>query len=468
MDKPLIDLKVGELLLKFGAGNHKPGLGSASALHGMLAAQMLLTVIDLTGDPKRQKRYEARLTRLNSIKQQIESSIYPRLEILFQEDSNEFDRVIKHRNLRDEEPDAIKKRQLSEDLQPLTKRATEIPLEIADLCLEIVEFGDEVFDHGFRSARGDAGVALNGALAGVISCLSIIELNILSLPADDWMDKAVAKKVEIRARYNRLSSKGDEKLKVLEAESDKHLQFQKAITKFRRGNLASSISSDAQLEKLVRELQNLLWAYRESIWKTNAPDVPFGVLQPRIVLEKVLRYVYYESADLGKHEIDGEWFETAGIINNRIKSVGISTNFPPATQLFSLAHELGHAILHDKAVLHRDRSIDGSGDTNRSPEERQADRFAAYFLLPKTALLYVFEGIFHMPVFTINQSTALALGAGHPSDFRNHCQDVMGLAKVIASVNQYGGAKFTPMAEAFGVSVPAMAIRLVELGLVQF
>jgi formiminotetrahydrofolate cyclodeaminase len=468
MDKKLKDYTVEELLRKFGAGNHKPGSGSASAFEGMLSAQLLITVIDLSNEPKRRARYAEHRGRLSDIRLVIEERIFPRLDELFQQDSEQFDRVIQLRDQRDAERDPAKKSALVEEVQKTLKKATNIPLEIAELCLELVGFAEEVFDHGFRSARGDAGVTLNGALSAVISCLSIIELNILSLPVDAWMDRMVEKKKHVRAQYNNVSLKGEEKLKVLESEAQEHLQAQRAMVKFRQGNLESTVSSDAQLEKLVRELQNLLWIHRETIWKTNAPEVPLSVLKPRIVLEKILGYAYYELADLGKHEVNGEWFETAGIIDKVNKTVGISTHFQPATQMFSLAHELGHAILHNKTVLHRDKSIDGPGGANRSPEERQADKFAAYFLLPETAVRHVFDGIFHLSAFEINQANTIALGVNNPSDLRDFCHDSRGLARVLAMVDRFAGSHFTPMSDVFSVSAETMAIRLEELGLVQF
>jgi Zn-dependent peptidase ImmA (M78 family) len=282
------------------------------------------------------------------------------------------------------------------------------------------------------------------------------------------MDRIVREKLDIRRRYNRIKSKGDEKLKVLESKSEKHLTFQRAMARFRQGNLESKITSDAQLETLVREFQNQLWIHRESIWKRTAPKNPIEVLQPRTVLEKVLGYAYYESATLGMHEVNGERFETAGIIDKRNKTVSISTHFPAASQLFSLAHELAHAILHDKTVLHRDKSIDGPGGANRSAEERQADKFAAYFLMPATSVVDIFEGVFHRPVFEIDEATALALGVENPSDLKRHCQDRRGLARLLAAVDRFAGQHFKPMAVVFGVSIETMAIRLEELELVRF
>jgi len=234
-----MDASVGELLRKFGSGNHKPGSGSAAALDGMLAAQLLFTVIDLTNEPRRRASYADHLHRLGGIRAEIESRIFPRLEALFQEDSEQFDRVIEARNKRDGERNPSKKRAEADRAMLLLKAATELPLEIAELCLEIVEFGEQVFDLGFQSARGDAGVALNDALAGVIGCLSIIELNLLSLPLDDWMVRTLERKSAVRTRYNAVSSKGEEKLKVLESEVEELQQMQRVMAKYLPGNLTS-------------------------------------------------------------------------------------------------------------------------------------------------------------------------------------------------------------------------------------
>src|SRR4051812_31602610 len=97
MVKKLRDIATGKLLEKFGAGNHKPGSGSASALQGMLSAQLLRTVIDLTIDPKHRNAYLQHINELLRIKNEIDSRIYIALERLFQEDSDEFDKVIKIR-----------------------------------------------------------------------------------------------------------------------------------------------------------------------------------------------------------------------------------------------------------------------------------------------------------------------------------------------------------------------------------
>jgi formiminotetrahydrofolate cyclodeaminase len=368
MEGKLTDLSTGKLLEKFGAGNHKPGSGSASALQGMLSAQMLRTVIDLTGEPKRAPTYNAVLPELLRIKSEIDMRIYPALENFFQQDSEVFDKVIQLREVRDKEKDALQKRLLTEKAQQILKPATEIPLKIAELCLELSDFSVYVFNNGFKSARGDAGVALNSALAAIASCLSIIELNLTSIPADDWMEDIIRWKKEIKAEYTNAIPKATTCLGTLEQESENSFAFQQSISEFRKGNLAGTIRDNAELEALVRRLQNTLWTKKDQIWKKDIPDHPMRVLKPEVVLKKVMGYAFEQNGPLGIFAIGGELLEIAGLIDKQQRLVKVSTHFPPETQTFTAAHELGHAILHTQTVLHRDKPLDGSSAAPRSPE----------------------------------------------------------------------------------------------------
>lgn len=382
MSGKLTDIATGKLLEKFGAGNHKPGSGSASALHGMLSAQMLRTVIDLIDETRRRNVYAAYIPELRIIKVEIDQRIYKALETLFQSDSEQFDRVINLRVQRDNEQNPQKRWELSVSAKEALKVATEIPLQIADLCIELGDFAAYVFDHAFKSARGDSGVALNGAISGIASCLSIIDLNLISLPVDDLTEKIRQHKENIKLNYNRLSSLGNARLKILETESNEAKIYQQSIAEFKAGNLADAVRSNSDLEKIVMRLQNTLWVNRHKIWKNEDLQNPLLLLKPDAVLKKVMDYTYRELDTLGTYQQAGEKFEIAGLIDKSKRMVHVYRNFPPETQYFTAAHELGHLILHRDVVLHRDKPIDGSAATPRNQQELQADKFAAYFLMP--------------------------------------------------------------------------------------
>src|SRR6185312_13542047 len=460
MDYKLTDIPMGALLVKFGAGSHKPGSGSASALQGMLSAQLLLTVIDLTAQKKDKSSYARNLPRLLEIKKAITETIYPDLERLFHEDATVLDLVIELRNRRDEEKNSFKRQAYIEELDVTLMKATEIPISIAELCLQLGEFSVDVFDFGFQSARGDSGVALNGAIAAVSGCLNIVELNLRSLPLTNWTEAIIEKKNRIKGQCRIYSAACLDKLEILEEEFQTHLTFQRAVKKFREGGLAKSIRSEEDLEKLVREFQNALWIYREDIWKGKSPEFPIQVLKPDIIFRKVLGYTYSEEASLGIHTVGETRFETAGVIDKSKKVVQVSRNFLPESMLFTAAHELGHALLHDQTVLHRDRSLDGSSSTALTPEEAQANKFASFFLMPASAVRLVFVDVFKTNRFLVTEANVLALRSGDVTSFRSQCQNPRGLARILANADYFGGVSFRPLREVFKVSTETMAIRL--------
>lgn len=463
-----MDLPVGELLKKFGAGEHKPGSGSASALQGMVAAQMLRTVIDLTSDPKRGSTYFEILPQLLIIKQNIESRLFPGLEELFQQDSDEFDKVIKLRRQRDRERDAKKRKKLQNDCTAALRVATDLPLRIAEICEEIGNSSIYVFQYGFKSARGDSGVALNSAIAAIGSCLAIIDLNLTTLPFDNWMEEITPRIAKLRSRYELLTNKGAEVLRFLQKEAEDNVAYQKSIADFRRGNLADKIKSNSEIEGIVRQLQNLLWVQKEKIWKNNIPNIPLGVLKPEVALKKVMDYSFITSNSLGFHFIEGNRYEVAGMINKKEKSVQISSNFSPETQNFTAAHELGHAILHHQIVLHRDKPMDWSVKQSKNREEIQADKFAVYFLMPANLVEEAFRQIFGTERFVINEESVLAIKGKSIKLFRKKCKDIRGLARELASTQYYRDKTFYSLSTIFNVSVETMAIRLEELNLLRY
>jgi len=468
MEIKLIELVTGKLLEKFGSGNHKPGSGSASAFQGMIAAQMLRTVIDLTNEPKRSQTYGKSRSKLLQFKKEIDETIYPQLERLFEEDSIQFDKVIQSREARDNERNPLKKRDLNLQSKNELVPATEIPLEIASLCVKIAEMSIFVFDHGFRAARGDSGVALNSAVSAIASCLFIIELNLLSVNKCERVERIKDVKKDIKDSYENLSTESLSKLAILEGEVYEKEIYTNSISIFAKGNLEDRLKTDEDIEELARNLQNTLWVEKDRIWKEEDINDPMLLLNPKTVLKKILDYIVIGENSLGIYQIDDEMFQVAGIIDKRQKTVKYCSQYPEEVQNFTLAHELGHAIMHDKLLQHRDRPLDGSINSSKSTEEMQADRFAVHFLMPRKIVQAIFFKMFAMNRFVINEDTALALRVGNHVDFKRRCNDKRGLSRVIASAVFFAGQDFNSLAKSFNVSVEAMAIRLEELELVEF
>jgi Zn-dependent peptidase ImmA (M78 family)/formiminotetrahydrofolate cyclodeaminase len=464
----LLELSANKLLDKFGAGEHIPGSGSAAALQGMLSAQLIHTVISLTTDPKRKNHYSNCIDELLKADAEIQHRIYPRLKKLFHDDSEQFDKEINLRKARDTENDGCKKRILKDKALEALIPATEMPFHIAELCLELAEYGALVFDQGFKSARGNSGVAMSGAVAAVAGCLSIIQLNLLSFIPNEWTKSITSKTTNLRSKYEKLSIETNNRLNKLQIEVSRKAEFYALVEIFKNKKGANSISSNTNIEELAIQFQRFIWEYRDEIWKNNTPQNPLDILSPENAI-KVIGYQFNKKTTLGQHEVNGKLFEVAGLIDNQARDISISEQFSIETQKFTTAHELGHAILHNQNVLHRDKALDGSNDSPvRDKTEYQADKFATYFLMPKKQVIKIFSSIFLSDKFVINDLTAFALNFGTAGDLMKECGNLRGLSRKLASIESYNGKHFTSIAKRFNVSEEAMAIRLEELGLLKF
>ena len=468
MATQFITLPSDELLRKFGMGDHKPGSGSAAAWQGMLAAQMMCTVITLTHKEKWKKKYEAWLPELSRIKSEIEGRIYPALERLFQEDSVQFGKAVVLRIARDEETDRMRSIELDDKALQELIPSTEMPVEIANLCSELAYFAIFVFDRGFKSARGDSSVALNCAVSGIGGCLSIIDLNLKSFIRDEWTEKIKNEADHLRAFHKSLSSEIAVRIERLQKEAERKIAYRTEIHALLEGPVDESKLTYADIETKARQLQNTMWIHRNKIWKKGVPKDLIGMLKP----EDALTFLGYQlnlQTALEEREAKGGSIEIAGIIDKKSRTVTISEQFPPVIQIFTAAHELGHALLHEQSVLHRDAPHDGSFTAKpRNLQEKQADKFASYFLMPRTLIERIFQEHFLLKKFVINEDTVFALNERSPSAFRAKCGDLHGLAKFLASAEYFSLRNFNSIAKKFNVSKEAMAIRLEELRLIEF
>ena len=183
MSKELINLPTNKLLNKFGSGTHKPGSGSAAALLGLVACKLIQTVVSLSN---RRDQYQEVGPQLTLSNQKIIDEIEPILMNAVQEDSIQFDKVIDARRQRDTETESKRKKILRDKALNELKLSTEIPLKIAEHCIEVAEHAIVVFDVGYKSARGDSGVAISSALSGASGAISIVYLNLTSFRGSKW------------------------------------------------------------------------------------------------------------------------------------------------------------------------------------------------------------------------------------------------------------------------------------------
>jgi hypothetical protein len=88
--------------------------------------------------------------------------------------------------------------------------------------------------------------------------------------------------------------------------------------------------------------------------------------------------------------------------------------------------------------------------------------------MPSNLVEDIFFEIFEIPRFVINENTVLAIRGSSIGTLRKKCRNLRGLSRLLASTDYYGGKSFLTLSKIFGVSIEAMAIRLEEIGLLEF
>lgn len=220
-----------------------------------------------------------------------------------------------------------------------------------------------------------------------------------------------------------------------------------------------------ELEEQARSLQIQMWREKDRIWsEAPVPSKPIEILDP----VKALEFIGYQcdfQESLGQFHKNGKLIEVAATIDNASKKVNIAHRFSPEVRNFTVAHELGHALLHKAVELHRDKALDGAL-ISREGVEFEADKFATYFLMPEKLLRSLFKRIFLSEKFVLDEASAFALGYGDYPAAVNRFKTLRELSKELASTERFNGLQFRSLASYFNVSVEAMAIRIEELDLI--
>jgi hypothetical protein len=159
---------------------------------------------------------------------------------------------------------------------------------------------------------------------------------------------------------------------------------------------------------------------------------------------------------------------TAGMLDRRNMAVLLasSTRYGFEAQRFTAAHEVGHFVLHPDEVLFRDRSLSDHGK-ERPPKEREADYFAACFLMPPKLLGEAFRVRFQgRQPLTNTGAVCFNLSARNAAYLEGLPPRSMEFAVAVGRAESFNGQRFTSLAHLFNVSPQAMALRLLELELV--
>jgi Zn-dependent peptidase ImmA (M78 family) len=233
-------------------------------------------------------------------------------------------------------------------------------------------------------------------------------------------------------------------------------------------NESLTAGSKARIQLEAKRLQHKIWKHRGLMWPNTAVSY-FDVLSPSAAAY-ILGAEYQEVDSLGseRFRFRGQNFRTAGLIDRQANKIVVSTGFPSEQVRFTAAHEIGHWILHPAEQMFRDRPI--SPEQTRQEKdilEKEADYFASCFLIPQPLLSQEMKARFGgREVLRIDDATAFHL---NPSDHQQLLladQNTLERELAVAGCTSFNGNHFSSLAERFGVSRTALALRLKELGMI--
>lgn len=148
-----------------------PGGGSAAAIMGAMGAALVGMACNLTLG---KKGYEGVQDEIRQVLEQAES-LRAGLTDMVRADMEAFDRVMQAYGLpRDGDE---RKQARSAAIQEALKAATEVPMECARACAEVVRLSRSVAEKGNRNVVSDAGVAVEAAYAALRSAALNVYVN---------------------------------------------------------------------------------------------------------------------------------------------------------------------------------------------------------------------------------------------------------------------------------------------------
>ena len=130
--------------------------------------------------------------------------------------------------------------------------------------------------------------------------------------------------------------------------------------------------------------------------KIEQIKLDYGISYPEDNLLKIPEALGIQVHSVALPDIDGK--KVKGVIkwpeqgsNGQTAMIYLNESLSETTRAFTLAHELGHFILHPNEEKLRIDLFDYSQDTEESQKETEANYFAASLLVPKEKLFKLIE-----------------------------------------------------------------------------
>jgi len=177
----LMDKKLNVFLAELKSNSPAPGGGSAAALAGAIGAALGIMVGNLTVSSEKYTEYHKQASQLI---EQLEEKLAS-LERYVDEDTQAFTQVMLAYKL----PKSTDKEKTlrSQTIQQAMQSASQLPMKVATVCMEVLEMSGRMLEIGNINAASDAAVAGRLAHAAMWSAIYNVKINLASIKDQNFV-----------------------------------------------------------------------------------------------------------------------------------------------------------------------------------------------------------------------------------------------------------------------------------------
>ncbi|PWJ95591.1 cyclodeaminase/cyclohydrolase family protein [Oceanotoga sp. DSM 15011] len=183
------DMTLNEFTEKIASSDPVPGGGSVSAAASAIAASLSKMVASLTIGKKKYIDQEATMKEIFEKSENLRNILLDYID----KDSQAFNEVMNAFKAPKETDEEKSKRTTL--IQNATKKAAEVPLNIAKISFEIMQLAEVVVEKGNKNAITDGAVAAMMARTGILGALYNVKINLGSIKDEEYVQR-LKKEVE--------------------------------------------------------------------------------------------------------------------------------------------------------------------------------------------------------------------------------------------------------------------------------
>lgn len=176
------DMTIQTFLDELASKSSTPGGGGAAAVSGAMGAALISMVANFTIGKKGCEDVEEECKEILAKSEQLRSQLTDAIN----DDVVVFNRVMASYGM-PKETDEEKTARTAE-IQAALKEATDVPLQCAKLCREVINLSQPIADKGNNNVISDAGVAVLAGYAGLRSAALNVYINIGGIKDKEFAD----------------------------------------------------------------------------------------------------------------------------------------------------------------------------------------------------------------------------------------------------------------------------------------